>query len=85
MKNILFYAVYVIDRVLTSWTYKTLYSFPKWLEDKHNLGLKRNSFIRVTALLVTCLLIQLLGYAITILIFIAILILFIILVIRFRK
>lgn len=85
LKNIFFYAVYVIDRLLMSWTSKTLYSFPRWLEDKYDLGLKEKSFIRVTALLLSYLIVQFLGYAIAILIFIATLILFILLVIRFRK
>ena len=85
VKNIFLYAIYVIDRLLMSWTSRTLYSFQQWLNDKHNLGLKENSFIRVTAFLIAYFSIKYLDWLITLSIFITTLIIFILLVVKFRK
>jgi hypothetical protein len=68
-----------------SWTAKTLYSFPQWLKDEHELGLKENSFIRVTAFLVAYLLVKYLGWIVTLSAFAVVVLTVIIIVKRVRK
>jgi hypothetical protein len=64
---------------------KTLYSFPQWLEDKYELKLKENSFIRVTVFLTTYIMIKYLGWTITLSAFAVVVLTVIIIVKRVRK
>lgn len=85
LKNIYFYINYVLDRLFMSWSSKTLHSFPQWLKDEHELGLKESSFIRVTVFLTTYIMIKYLGWTITLSAFAVVVLTVIIIVKRVRK
>jgi len=49
--SLVYYLIFVIDKIITCLSFKSTPSFKAWIEDKYELNLKRNSFIRVVLML----------------------------------